>query len=140
LGVSRAIQAVPSLPVAECQDCKISNPELLYRIAVLAHAGQGDAFVKATEGEPRPDDVSPRETTLYRVFDAADSLMYVGISSRRNLRRLAEHEHGKPWWTEARRVSLQHFPTREDAAEAERDAIRDERPKYNIAGKGQSDG
>lgn len=70
-------------------------------------------------------------TTLYRLFASDDQLLYVGIAGNPG-RRFEQHAHDKPWWSEVSRVSLTHFPGRIEALEAERDAIRAERPQHNI--------
>lgn len=72
-------------------------------------------------------------TTLYRMFDAAGQLLYVGISARA-LGRWEAHRHDKSWWSEVDRITVEHFPSREEALAAETAAIIAERPRYNIAG------
>ena len=72
-------------------------------------------------------------TTLYRFYDDTGALLYVGIS-KHALRRLTEHQTGQPWWSEVARSTMEHFDTREEAAEAELVAIRTEGPLFNIAG------
>ena len=68
--------------------------------------------------------------TLYRLFDADDQLLYVGIS--RNWReRFHAHEKAQPWWNEVTKITLERFDSREAVAEAERVAIKVERPTKN---------
>lgn len=74
-----------------------------------------------------------RATSLYRYFDTSGQLLYVGITSRRTGRSL-QHAMEKSWWSEVTRCEWQHFATREQAAEAERQAIRDEHPRHNVIG------
>jgi predicted GIY-YIG superfamily endonuclease len=68
-------------------------------------------------------------TALYRHFDAADRLLYVGISLNA-VSRLAQHRD-KPWFHEIVKMTAEHFATREEAEDAERQAIRDEEPIHN---------
>jgi predicted GIY-YIG superfamily endonuclease len=68
---------------------------------------------------------------LYRHFDEAGSLLYVGISLSA-VNRLSRHSHGSRWFSEIARVEIEKFGTREAAHEAETEAIRRERPKYNV--------
>ncbi|MDP4501032.1 GIY-YIG nuclease family protein [Nonomuraea turcica] len=75
-------------------------------------------------------------TTLYRLYDAADQLLYVGIGGNPG-RRFEQHRSGKPWWGKVARVTLEHHPTRESALAAEVVAIQVERPRYNIAGRAE---
>lgn len=71
-------------------------------------------------------------TALYRLFDADDVLLYVGISKHFG-RRWQEHESSQPWWHEVDHQTVHWYPTREAAAAAEVEAIKAENPKYNIA-------
>lgn len=67
---------------------------------------------------------------LYRIFDAVDALLYVGITMR-PVERLHDHAH-REWWQEAVTIRLQSFASREQLREAERAAILSESPRYNI--------
>lgn len=67
---------------------------------------------------------------LYRHFDAAGRLLYVGISLNA-LQRLLEHDQA-PWFDEIVRVEISRYPTRLAALAAERQAIRGEGPAHNI--------
>lgn len=70
-------------------------------------------------------------TTLYRFYDAADDLLYVGIAGNPG-RRFNEHCKDKAWWGEVVRSTMEHFCNRQAAEIAERVAIRHERPRYNV--------
>ncbi len=70
-------------------------------------------------------------TALYRHFDAAGELLYVGISLSA-ITRLAEHQGASPWFRSIARVTIEWLPSREDAFVAEARAIRSERPKFNV--------
>lgn len=70
-------------------------------------------------------------TTLYRFFGKNDELIYIGITNSIP-RRFDQHETGKPWFTEAARITVEHHPNRGAALAAEKAAIIEERPKYNI--------
>jgi predicted GIY-YIG superfamily endonuclease len=70
-------------------------------------------------------------TALYRLYDADDRLLYVGVT-RDVDRRLAAHRNDKPWWPQVARRSVEWFDERGDAAKAETQAIRSETPAYNI--------
>lgn len=47
--------------------------------------------------------------------------------------RHGPHNRRKPWWVTVDRALLRWFPSREAAFAAEREAIRLEHPKQNIA-------
>jgi GIY-YIG catalytic domain len=66
---------------------------------------------------------------LYRHYDATGRLLYVGISFC-FANRMKEHFFSH-WYDEIARVDIERFPTREAACEAERKAIRSEKPLYN---------
>lgn len=72
-------------------------------------------------------------TTLYRLYNAADALLYVGIASNPG-RRFEQHRTDKLWWGDVASITLEHHPSREVALEAELAAIRTENPRHNIAG------
>jgi predicted GIY-YIG superfamily endonuclease len=67
---------------------------------------------------------------LYRFFDAKGSLLYVGISLNPGA-RWKQHRADKPWWTEVANVTVEHHPDRQSVMDAEREAIKRERPRYN---------
>ena len=76
--------------------------------------------------------MSGAPTTLYRLFDQAGELLYVGITER-GAQRWGEHRKSKEWWVEVATTKTTHYETRADALEAERLAIIKERPKFNQA-------
>jgi hypothetical protein len=68
---------------------------------------------------------------LYRHFDATGRLLYVGISLFA-FRRLAAHERNAGWWKDVRIVTITPpYRTRAEAAAAEIEAIKNEKPLYN---------
>ena len=68
-------------------------------------------------------------TTLYRHFDAAGQLLYVGISLR-SFNRLREHSYESPWFGQITTISLKHFGTRAEALSAERRAIQSDHVRH----------
>jgi predicted GIY-YIG superfamily endonuclease len=71
------------------------------------------------------------QTSLYRHFAADGSLLYVGISLSWPA-RTKTHARGSTWFEQVAKVEIEHFPTRADALNAEREAIKRERPKFNV--------
>lgn len=69
---------------------------------------------------------------LYRHFDAAGDLLYVGISTDA-LKRLMAHSRHASWYNKITTVTIEHFPSRRAASAAEIAAIRNEHPKHNTA-------
>ncbi len=75
--------------------------------------------------------VTPEEETfLYRI-SGPDGLLYVGMTCRVP-DRIAQHRKEKSWWSQVRNITVEPFPNREGAAEAEARAIATENPAYNI--------
>jgi hypothetical protein len=68
---------------------------------------------------------------LYRHYNAAAELLYVGISLN-TFARLAGHRDHSAWFAEISHIKLDTFQTKEAALEAEKIAIQKERPKFNI--------
>ena len=76
--------------------------------------------------------VKATSTALYRYYDADDELLYVGMTGDLAEREV-EHIRDSTWMDFAARSTIERFPTRDEAEEAERDAIRSEVPLFNIA-------
>lgn len=72
-------------------------------------------------------------TTLYRVFDGQERLLYVGISDD-PWNRLGRHRNAG-WTHHAVRITLETHASREAAAAAELAAIRGEDPVWNNQGR-----
>ncbi len=68
---------------------------------------------------------------LYRFYDHAGELLYIGITKDPST-RWARHSEDKKWWHEVQRIAIQTMPDRESALKAEREAIKAEKPRYNI--------
>lgn len=70
-------------------------------------------------------------TYLYRLFSANHHLLYVGIG-KSALVRLGSHLTDQPWADEIAHASVERFETRGEAEAAEKAAIKQELPRYNI--------
>lgn len=73
-------------------------------------------------------------TALYRVYDASDRLLYVGIADDVDA-RFHGHAQGAEWLEHAARAHIELYPDRKSAAAAELDAIRSEDPVFNGSGR-----
>jgi GIY-YIG catalytic domain len=71
-------------------------------------------------------------TAVYRLYDADDVLLYVGIG-RRPENRWKRHVRSKRWWPQVARKHVEWHSDRPAALLAEAVAIHDEKPLYNIA-------
>lgn len=72
-------------------------------------------------------------TYLYRCRDSDGHLLYVGTSEWPVVRM--ETHRRKPWGPDIVTVDLEEFPNRPAALAAERDAIRTEAPRHNLANR-----
>jgi predicted GIY-YIG superfamily endonuclease len=71
-----------------------------------------------------------RETALYRWYDAADLLLYIGIAVNLGSRTNG-HANGSSWMDFAIRSTVERHPSRAAALAAEKAAIKAEQPLFN---------
>ena len=69
---------------------------------------------------------------LYRHFDQDGELLYVGMSIS-SLFRLAGHKRSS-WFPQIRKITIEHYSSKQAARIEEIVAIRTENPRYNIDG------
>ena len=67
---------------------------------------------------------------LYRHLDAQGKLLYVGISFSA-IYRLCQHKQHSLWFKDIASVTIEKFPSRQEAAKMERKIIKEEKPPYN---------
>jgi hypothetical protein len=67
---------------------------------------------------------------MYRHFDGDGALLYVGISGS-TIFRTTQHEKQAAWYDDVATITIERFPSREEAAAAEKAAIKSERPIHN---------
>jgi hypothetical protein len=72
-----------------------------------------------------------RPTSLYVYYDAAGVVLYVGITQN-GVWRNRDHNCLSKWWGCVARQEITHYPTREAALSAERDAILALKPLHNV--------
>lgn len=70
-------------------------------------------------------------TSLYKHYDSTGKLLYVGIANN-VIKRLGCHRHSSEWHDQIARIDVTHYPSRQSALNAEREAIKLENPPYNI--------
>lgn len=75
--------------------------------------------------------MSSRKQALYRFFDTGGELLYVGITMNPSA-RWPKHAATKQWWHEVETITVETFDSRGAVLEAEKEAIKTERPTYNI--------
>lgn len=69
-------------------------------------------------------------TALYRLYNAADELIYVGIAHNPRV-RWKQHARVQPWWHEVVTREFEWLDTRADAERLEAELIETRHPKYN---------
>jgi predicted GIY-YIG superfamily endonuclease len=74
-----------------------------------------------------------KRTALYRFYDAGGVLLYVGITNN-VARRLRQHTKDKAWFAQVQYQSVAWYDSEWHARQAEKQAIRGETPRHNIAG------
>ena len=80
------------------------------------------------ETEVDVSDVAP--TTVYKFYGEDDELLYIGITGT-GLRRIGQHRRNAEFWSKSTRIELEHFDTRTDALDRERELIRSLKPPFN---------
>ncbi len=73
---------------------------------------------------------------LYRWFNSANQLLYVGISLSA-FNRAKKHAVDASWYNEASKMTVKHFKNRTAALKAEKRAIEKERPAFNLVHNGK---
>lgn len=73
-----------------------------------------------------------QKTDVYRLYDAADRLLYVGVAVN-GYARLETHRREKSWWPDVQRVVMTQYRDRWTALYIEACAIRDENPRHNVS-------
>ncbi len=73
-----------------------------------------------------------RTQHLYRHFDEWYNLLYVGIYLS-TVQRLSQHKGQSHWFNSIQKITIEQFPSRHEALEAERSAIQKEEPLHNLA-------
>jgi hypothetical protein len=68
---------------------------------------------------------------LYRHLGDDNKLLYVGISFNA-LVRLKSHKHNSSWYDKVKSVVIEKYETRDDALIAEKVAIENEKPLFNV--------
>lgn len=96
----------------------------------LAELEESDGFAVEPRRTPRRKPAS-EPTSVYRLFDADDRLLYVGITNR-GFHRLHQHSKDKAWWPQVTRATFEHLPNRDAALQCEATAITREKPVHNI--------
>lgn len=115
--------------VEECPP--LSDEQRVRLAAMFAPVSVADRSPESTRptGTPiRP--VGQGRTYLYRFFDAAGALLYVGIAANVEI-RMSTHERTSAWFARASRVTVALCVTRDDALALEALAIASEAPEYN---------
>jgi hypothetical protein len=75
------------------------------------------------------------EHVLYRFYGRRDQLLYIGITKDPPT-RFRQHAAEKAWWHAVTRVETENFSCRSALEEAEREAIIEYQPLFNVVHNG----
>ena len=88
--------------------------------------------ISPQQSKPRRN-INSERTALYRAYSEKGELLYVGISLS-VFSRLSNHSSSSDWFASARDITVEWYPDRNTALDAESTAIRTEYPVFNKAG------
>lgn len=83
-----------------------------------------------TSSLARPNVQVDRPNSVYRYYDHAGRLIYVGITAR-GIQRQHEHNAFSEWWPLVARQEVEHLASRQEALDRERELIQSCRPPFN---------
>jgi predicted GIY-YIG superfamily endonuclease len=72
------------------------------------------------------------QTAVYRLYDADEVLLYVGVTKNFEARR-QQHKATRPWWPRVKRPVVDLYDDEQEALQVELDAIKREHPVHNVA-------
>ena len=139
--ITAALKAHPNLSNRAIAQMTGTSLGMVSKVRVLIGKGADPRFEasgRRARGQPPRLDyyvehLPDGHGILYRCYNSEEQLIYVSTSFS-FIRRLAT-QHLHPWFTEIAEIVFVHFPDADSALEAERIAIRNEQPKYNIQSK-----
>ena len=85
---------------------------------------------RAAPRKPLTHDEAPGLTHLYRHYGFDGALLYVGVSNN-VIDRWGDHKRAATWADLVAKITIEHYATRQEAEEAEADAILAEKPRFN---------
>jgi hypothetical protein len=88
-----------------------------------------DTVSEACQMERKKRDSRLNPCAVYRLFNQAGELLYIGMASNA-LARIGAHR-ATAWFRSVIRIELQWFPNRNAAETAEKTAIAEETPQHN---------
>lgn len=91
--------------------------------------------ISTSRHQPTMSNGAASHPCVYRMFAADGTLLYIGVSLT-VLRRMQEHQ-SLPWYQDVASIAIEHKETKEAAYVAEKLAIYDEQPRYNLYHTGE---
>lgn len=89
--------------------------------------------VQGRMSHPGVGDKSSGSTAVYRLHAESGRLLYVGMG-RNPMNRWAAHAEQHAWWPDVATFDVTWYASRQDAADEERRALREDDPLHNIHG------
>lgn len=68
---------------------------------------------------------------LYRYYDENDVLLYIGLTANFPQRN-GNHSHYSLWFCNCAKITLERFSSKDELAKAEKEAVINEKPLFNI--------
>jgi hypothetical protein len=119
--------------LCETGSATLPKGSALEELAASIGMSKGTAYRALGAEDGNAHRLEQLHTTLYRWFDTADVLLYVGISAA-PAGRAETHERESAWMQFAAWSAVEALPTRSRALKAESAAIAREKPVFNIQG------
>lgn len=107
--------------IRRCRDCDVER----HRERNKTAAKRIDAWESGTGGDFLPK--------LYRLYNAAHEIIYVGVTMTPIQRRFKEHSKSKSWWSEVQYATIEYFDDKIAALRVERELCWQNCPAYNKA-------
>lgn len=122
---------------AAIRDGKLVTASCGVRWVPVAAGKQASAYPDCPDcksGRSETDPKANRPHYVYRCYDADDRLIYVGCTVA-PVNRMTTHKVASWWFEQTVRIRYVVFPTRQYALRMERQAIANERPRWNVKGR-----
>lgn len=116
--------------------------EVVHRLLSLVREEDAPVGVLSPPRDDPPRVSSGREFLVYRLYDEADVLLYVGKTATGWTKRMREHHREAlqdpekmEWWSRVATTKFQQCQSKQEMDKAELRAIREESPLHNKAGR-----
>lgn len=118
-------------PYLEAETTKAARHKAIKAVETALRLASAIKQKPPSPERPLPlESLAPTSFQLYRNFDKAATLLYVGVSFSAIV-RLFQHKKDSRWFDQIHKVEISHWRTRADLLIAEKNAIQLEAPIFN---------